>query len=75
MPSLLPYFVHNITCFFHAFQGDSWWNANQDLTPPAPAEESESEDSDDEETESDERKDEEEEEEVEGTTSKPFTNT
>ena len=72
MSSLLPYFIHNITYFPSYFQGDPWWNANQDLTPPAPAEESESEDSDDERTESDE---EQVDEDIEGTTSKPLINT
>ena len=72
MSPLSPYIIHNITCFFSCFQGDPWWNANHDLSPPAPAEESESEDSDDERTESDEEKDE---EEVEGITSKFLTNT
>ena len=65
MSSLLPYIIHNITCFFHVFFTTLHYS-------PAPAEESESEDSDDEKTESDENKDE---EEVEGTTSISFTNT
>jgi hypothetical protein len=58
--------------FPSCFQGDPWWNANQDLSPPAPAEESESEDSDDERTESDEEQDE---ENIESTTPKPLINT
>ena len=72
MSSLLPHFTHNVACFNLCFQGDPWWNANHDLTPPAPAEESESSDSDDERTESEEEQDE---EEIEGTTSKLLINT
>ena len=69
---LLPYNISQLHCYLSCFQGDPWWNVEQHVSSSESAEGSESEDSDDEKTESDEEQDE---EEVEGTTSKPFTNT
>ena len=73
MSLLLPYNISQPHCYLLCFQGDPWWNCEQHVSSPESAEGSECKDTDDEETESNEEKDEE--EEVEGTTSKPFTNT